>query len=65
MNGDTKELGKRSIPKLIRHNLRIASVIRKPIEQAQIHGTNPEAIQEFYTLYERIVRDYNIQPCNM
>ncbi|KEQ68172.1 hypothetical protein M436DRAFT_58991 [Aureobasidium namibiae CBS 147.97] len=65
MNGDTKELGKRFIPKLIRDNPRIASVIGRPIEQARINGTNPEAIQEFYTLYERIVREFNIQPCNM
>jgi hypothetical protein len=65
MNGDTKELGKRFIPKLIRDNPRIASVVGRPIEQARINGTNPEAIQEFYTLYERIVREFNIQPCNM
>jgi hypothetical protein len=65
MNGDTQELGKRFVTKLIRDNPRIASIVGRPIEQARINGTNPEAIQEFYTLYERIVRDYNIQPCNM
>jgi hypothetical protein len=65
MNGDTQELGKRFVTKLIRDNPRIASVVGKPIGQAPIDRTNPEAIQEFCTLYERIVRDYNVQPCNM
>ncbi|KAI4750748.1 hypothetical protein E4T52_16693 [Aureobasidium sp. EXF-3400] len=65
MNGDTQELGKRFVTKFIRDNPRIASVIGRPIEQARIDGTHPEAIQEFYTLYERIVREFNIQPCNM
>ncbi|KAI4835301.1 hypothetical protein E4T44_08664 [Aureobasidium sp. EXF-8845] len=65
MNGDTQELGKRFVTKLIRDNPRIASIVGRPIEQARINGTNPEAIQEFYTLYERIVRNYNIQPCDI
>jgi hypothetical protein len=65
MHGDTKELGKRFIPKLILDDPRIASFIGRPFEQARINGTTPEAIQEFYTLYERIIRDCNIQPCNM
>ena len=64
MNGDTQELGKRFVTKFIRDNPRIASVVGRPIEQARIDGTHPEAIQEFYTLYERIVREFNIQPCN-
>ncbi|KAI4732336.1 hypothetical protein E4T50_17082 [Aureobasidium sp. EXF-12298] len=65
MNGDTQPLGKRFVSKLIRDNPRIASVVGRPIEQARINGTDPEVIQEFYTLYERIIRDFNIQPCNM
>jgi hypothetical protein len=61
MNDDTKELGKRFIPKLIRDNPRITSVMGRPIEQARINGTNPEAVQEFYALYEHIVREFNIR----
>ncbi|KAI4745529.1 hypothetical protein E4T50_04116 [Aureobasidium sp. EXF-12298] len=55
----------RFVTKFIRDNPRIASVVGKPIKQARIDGTHPEAIQEFYTLYERIVRKFNIQLCNM
>lgn len=65
MNGDIQPLGKRFVTELSRDNPRIASVIRRPVEQARIDGTHPNAIQEFYTLYERIVRENNIQPCNM
>jgi hypothetical protein len=55
MNGDTQELGKRFVAKLIRDNPRIASVVGRPIEQARINGTHPQAIQEFYTLYNNII----------
>jgi hypothetical protein len=65
MNGDTEELGKRFVTKLIRDNPRIASVVGRRFGQARTNGTNHEAIQEFYTLHERIVRHCNIQPCNM
>jgi hypothetical protein len=44
MNGDTQELGKRFVTKLIRDNPRIALTVVRPIEQARINGTNPEAI---------------------
>ncbi|TIA33351.1 hypothetical protein D6C78_07615 [Aureobasidium pullulans] len=40
------------------------NVVGRPIEAARINGTHPEAIQEFYLLYEDIVRRFNIQPCN-
>jgi hypothetical protein len=52
INGDTRELRKRFDPKLILDDPRIASVIKRPFEQARINGTNPEAIQEFYTSCE-------------
>ena len=64
MNGDTQELGHKWVTKFIRDNPRIASVIGKPIEAARINGTHPDAIQEFYTLYEEICRRYHIQPAN-
>lgn len=65
MNGDSQELGKKWIHKFIQDNPRIASVVGKPIEAARINGTNPEAIQEFYTRLQDLVHQYNIQPCNM
>jgi hypothetical protein len=60
INGDNQELRKRFVTKFIRDNPRIASVVGRPIKRARIDGTHPEAIQEFYTLYERIVREFNI-----
>ncbi|TIA27368.1 hypothetical protein D6C78_11080, partial [Aureobasidium pullulans] len=57
-------LGNEFVTKFIRDNPRIASVVGRPIEAARINGTNPEAIQEFYTLYEDIIRRFRIQPCN-
>jgi hypothetical protein len=65
MNGDTEELGKTFVTKLIRDNPRIASVVGRRFGQARTNGTNCESIPEFYTVYERIVRHYNMQPCNM
>ncbi|TIA14070.1 hypothetical protein D6C80_05872 [Aureobasidium pullulans] len=60
INGDNQELGNKFVTKFIRDNPRIASVVGRPIEAARINGTNPEAIQEFYTLYEDITRRFRI-----
>lgn len=64
MNGDIEELGHKWVTKFIRDNPRIASVIGRPIEAARLNGTHPDAIQEFYTLYEDILRRYHIQLAN-
>lgn len=50
---------------LTQDNPRIASDVGRPIEQARINGTHPEATQEFYTLYKDIVRHSNIRPCDI
>ncbi|TIA08251.1 hypothetical protein D6C80_09323, partial [Aureobasidium pullulans] len=59
INGDNQELRNKFVTKFIRDNPRIASVVRRPIEAARINRTNPEAIQEFYTLYEDITRRFH------
>ncbi|KAH0174500.1 hypothetical protein KCU67_g732, partial [Aureobasidium melanogenum] len=64
MNGNSQELGIKFVRKFIRDNPRIASVVGRSLESARVNGTNPEAIQEFYTAYEDIIRRFNIQPCN-
>ena len=64
MNGDERPLGKRWIQKFIRDNPRVSSVIRRPIEAARVEGTHPDAIQEFYSMYQEMIHRYNIQPCN-
>lgn len=48
-----------------RDNPCITLVVGRPIEQARINGTQPEATQEFYTSYEDIIRHTNIRPYNM
>ena len=65
MDGDTQELGKKFVTGLIRGKPRITQGVGRFLEQARINGTNPEAMQEFYTSYRRIVRGYTIQPYNM
>ncbi|THY13395.1 hypothetical protein D6D01_08363 [Aureobasidium pullulans] len=64
MNGDTRPLGKRWLQKFIRDTPSVASVIGRPIEAARVNRTHPNAIQEFYNMYEEVVRTHNIQPCN-
>jgi hypothetical protein len=55
MNGDDQPLGKRWINKFIRDNSRVASVIGRPVEAARVNGTNPDAIQEFFSMYQDAV----------
>ncbi|KAI5236070.1 hypothetical protein E4T42_09554, partial [Aureobasidium subglaciale] len=53
MNGDNEEFG----------NKFLLEGLSKP-QGSMEHGTNPEAILEFYTLSEDIIGRSRIQPCN-
>jgi hypothetical protein len=58
-------LGRDLLPSWFVSNQRVASVVGRSIEQARVDGTYLNAVQESYTLYKRILRGFNIQPCNI
>lgn len=64
INGINQELRNKFASKFIRDNPRTRSVFGRSTEAARINGTNPEAIQELYTLCEDIVSRFHIQPCS-
>lgn len=61
LNNDFKPLGKRWIQKFIQRNLRIASIVGRPIEAARLNSTTREAIQSFYNLYQQLQSQHNFQ----
>ena len=60
MNGDTTPLGKEWVARFHKHNPKIGTCVGKRIDTKRIDGTQPEKIQEFYDLFEKTQKQYNV-----
>ncbi|KAI0990914.1 hypothetical protein K3495_g17273, partial [Podosphaera aphanis] len=61
MNKDTDPLGKDWIPKFIKQNPRVASIVGRRIESLRVTGTNHTALENFCKLFKEVRDRFNIQ----
>ncbi|KAI0993564.1 hypothetical protein K3495_g14620, partial [Podosphaera aphanis] len=61
MNKDTDPLGKDWIPKFIKRNPRVASIVCRRIESLRVAGTNHTDLENFYKLFKEVRDRFNIQ----
>lgn len=64
-NDPNPKLGNKWVQNFIKRNPNVGTCIGRPLEASRAHNTTVEQIQAFFDLFERIQKQYDIQPENI
>ena len=65
LEGDNISLGKNWVYRFLSRHPQIKGMTGKPLDKARVQAATTEAIDEFYTLFETVKRDFDVLPENI